>query len=141
MKRSLWVVFSIFFALNVPAYGDQSAEEILKAIVKVKSVIPENALTARTLGTEREGHGVVIDSKGHILTIGYLIVEAESIEVVGPEGKKVDATFVGYDYTTGFGLLRVDKPLTVEPMKLGESAKVSQGDPVLVAGYGGADSV
>lgn len=141
MKRSLLVVFFIFFALNAPAYGEQSAEEILKAIVKIKSVIPASAFTARTLGTEREGNGVVIDSKGHILTIGYLIVEAETLEVTTGEGKTISASFVGYDHDTGFGLLKTDQPLPITPMKLGKSSEVKQGDPILMAGYGGTESV
>jgi len=141
MKRSLLVVFSIFFTLISSAYGEQSAEEILKAIVKIKSVIPENALTAKTLGTEREGNGVVIDSKGHILTIGYLIVEAETLEVTTGEGKPISASFVGYDHDTGFGLLKTDPPLAVTPMKLGKSSEVKQGDPILMAGHGGTESV
>jgi S1-C subfamily serine protease len=141
MKRSLLAAFSIFFVLMGPAYGEQSAEEILKAIVKIKAVIPEGAFTARTLGTEREGNGVVIDSKGHILTIGYLIIEAETLEVTTGEGKTISASFVGYDHETGFGLLRATQPLTIKPMKLGKSSEVKQGDPILMAGYGGMESV
>ena len=141
MKRSLLVVFFVFITLMSSAYGDQSAEEILKAIVKIKSVIPQNALTAKTLGTEREGNGVVIDSKGHILTIGYLIVEAETLAVTTGEGKPISASFVGYDHDTGFGLLKTDQPLAVTPMKLGKSSEVKQGDPILMAGHGGTESV
>jgi S1-C subfamily serine protease len=142
MKRIyLTVIFVIIIAFGVPAYADQAAEEILKAIVKIRSIVPKDAHTARTLGTEREGSGVVIDLKGHILTIGYLIVEAETIEVIGPEGKPINATYVGYDYNTGFGLLRTDKPLNVEPMKLGQSSEAKEGEPMLIAGHGGADSV
>lgn len=142
MKRSfLSVIFAVSIVFSMPVYADQTPEEILKAVVKIRSIIPKEAHTASTLGTEREGNGVVIDSKGHILTTGYLIVEAETIEVVSPEGKTFNAIFVGYDHSTGFGLLRTDKPLSVEPMKLGESSKVKEGEPVLVAGYGGADSV
>ena len=142
MKRIfLTVIFAVLIAFCVPAYADQAAEEILKAIVKIRSIVPNDAHTARTLGTEREGSGVVIDSKGHILTIGYLIVEAETIEVVGPEGKPIDATFVGYDYNTGFGLLRTNKPLNVVPIKLGQSSEVKEGEPILIAGHGGTDAV
>jgi S1-C subfamily serine protease len=137
----LLVILAVLIAFGIPAYADQSAEEILKAIVKIQAIIPGDAHTARTLGTEREGNGVVIDSKGHILTIGYLIVEAETIQVVGAEDKPVKATFVGYDHKTGFGLLRADEPLGVAPMKLGQSSEVKEGDPVLVAGHGGRDSV
>ena len=142
MKRiCLTVIFAVFIALCAPAYADQAAEEILKAVVKIRSIVPKDARSARTLGTEREGNGVVIDSKGHILTIGYLISDAETIEVTGPEGKAIKATFVGYDQNTGFGLLRTDKPLNVVPIKLGQSSAVKEGEPILIAGYGGKDSV
>ena len=141
MKRCcLLLMGAIFLALAVPAYADQAAADILKAVVKIRAIVPKEARTASTLGTEREGHGVLIDSKGYILTIGYLIVEAETIEVFGPEDKPINATFVGYDHNTGFGLLKTDKPLDVGPMKLGDSSKVKEGDPVLVAGHGGKDS-
>jgi S1-C subfamily serine protease len=132
-------MIAIFIAFGMPAYADQDAKEILKAIVKIRSIIPKDAHTASTLGTEREGNGVVIDSKGHVLTIGYLIVEAETIEVTGPEGKPINANFVGYDHNTGFGLLRTEKPLNVRPLKLGKSSNVKEGEPVLVAGHGGED--
>jgi S1-C subfamily serine protease len=56
---------------------------------------------------------VVIDDKGHILTIGYLILEAEAIEVIGAQGDPVKASFVAYDYKTGFGILRADPPLFI----------------------------
>lgn len=131
----------VLIAWCVPAYAEQDAKEILKAVVKIRTVIPKDAHSAGTLGTEREGNGVVIDSKGHILTIGYLIAEAETIEVTGPEDKPVKATFIGYDHNTGFGLLRTEKPLEVVPMKLGQSSEVKEGEPVLVAGYGGTDSI
>jgi len=142
MKRiCLTVIFIVLIAFCAPLYADQAAEEILKAVVKIRSIVPQDARSARTLGTEREGNGVVIDSKGHILTIGYLISDAETIEVTGPEGKPIKATFVGYDQNTGFGLLRTDKPLNVQPIKLGQSSAVKEGEPILVAGYGGKDSV
>lgn len=136
----LGVILAILITLSTPAHGDQTAEEILKAVVKIRSIIPKDAHTANTLGTEREGNGVVIDSEGLILTIGYIIVEAETIEVIGSDGKPITATFVGYDHSTGFGLLRTDKPLNVVPLKLGQSSTVKVGDPILVAGSGGPDS-
>jgi S1-C subfamily serine protease len=84
---------------------------------------------------------VVIDDKGHILTIGYLILEAEAIEVIGAQGDPVKARFVAYDYKTGFGLLRADPPLAVKPLKLGQSSQLKAGDPILVVGFGGAEAV
>jgi S1-C subfamily serine protease len=140
-KTILTILIVISIAISQSAYADQEAKEILKAIVKIKAIIPEGAQSAKTLGTEREGNGIVIDSKGHILTTGYLIVESESIEVTPQEGKPVSATFVGYDHTTGFGLLKTETPLNVKPMKMGQSSKVKEGEPVLIAGFGGEDAV
>lgn len=135
------IIYIVIMIMIGPAYAQQEAEEILKAIVKVKSTIPSEARTARVLGTTREGHGVLIDSDGHILTIGYLILESESIEVVDQNGKTIHATYIGYDHRTGFGILRADEDLGVSPMEIGQSSKIKEGDPVLVAGYGGADAV
>ncbi len=142
MKRlSLFLLLMAGILLGGYAHAQDVPENILKAIVSIRATIPKEAYTAGTLGTERQGHGVLIDEKGLIVTIGYLIVEAETIEVLGPEGKTVEATFVGYDHETGFGLLRASKPISAEPMKLGEPSKVKEGDSVIVAIYGGSDSV
>jgi len=139
-RRWIGIFLVILIGWSVSAYADQTAEEILKAVVKIRSVIPKEAHTASTLGTEREGSGVIIDSEGLILTIGYLIVEAETIEVTGIEGNAISAKFIGYDHNTGFGLLRTDKPLDVMPLKLGQSSTLKVGDPVLIAGHGGTDT-
>jgi S1-C subfamily serine protease len=142
MKRGcLAVLGAILIGLSIPVHAEQDPKEILRAVVKIRSVIPDYARSASTLGTEREGSGVVIDSQGHILTIGYLITEAETIEVTGLEGKPIRAAAVGYDHRTGFGLLRADNPLPVVPMGMGQSSEVKEGDPVLVVSFGGMDSV
>jgi S1-C subfamily serine protease len=142
MKRGcLSLICCLLIALAGPVYSAQGLEDVFKAVVKIRALVPRDARTAGTLGTEREGNGVVIDSKGHVLTIGYLVVEAETIEVVGPGGKSVSATFVAYDHETGFGLIRTKQPLNVEPVKLGASANLKVGDPVLVGGLGGAEAV
>ena len=144
----LWVIGVIWVMVLssvVPAYADQDAKqqgkEILRAVVKIRAVIPDYARSAKTLGTEREGSGVFIDSKGHILTIGYLIMEAETLEVFGPDGKGISATPVGYDHKTGFGILKVDKVLEVKPIEFGKSSEVKEGDLIIVASHGGEEGV
>ena len=142
MKRIIFLI--IMVRLVMMADGGQAqeqAEDILKAVVKVRAVIPDTAVTAPLLGTEREGNGILIDSDGTIHTIGYLILEAQTIEVIDPEDKVIEAKFIGYDYDTGFGLIRADKLFDVKPLKLGESSGLKQGDPALVAGYKGSEDV
>ncbi len=134
-------IFIVVIILIMPAHAQQEAEQLLKAVVKVKSTVPDEARTAGVLGTTREGNGVLIDSDGHILTIGYLILEAAGIEVVDQEGQKIPARYIGYDHKTGFGLIRADKTLNITPIELGQSSDIKAGDPVLVIGHGGVDSV
>ncbi|MFQ5902312.1 MAG: S1C family serine protease [Candidatus Binatia bacterium] len=137
----LFAVLTIFIVLGEPVYGAEAANKVFAAVVKVHSDVPADARTARSLGTEREGSGVVIDSGGLVLTIGYLILEAMRAEVVGPSGKPINAKIIGYDHNTGFGLLRATKPLGVTPMKFGKSSVVSERDEVIVASHGGTNSV
>ncbi|MGO9309435.1 MAG: S1C family serine protease [Spirochaetia bacterium] len=107
----------------------------MKALVRVRVTVPEGATTARTLGTEREGNGILIDSSGLILTIGYLIVEADRIEVQAATGT-FPADFVGYDADTGFGLVQARALAGQAPMPLGESSRVEVGDSLQVGGFG-----
>ncbi len=131
----------LFVAAITPVGAEQSPEKLLKAVVKIRSKIPSDARTAQALGTEREGNGILISADGLVLTIGYLILEAEHIEITGPGGKSAAASFVGYDHETGFGLVRSTIKLDAAPMGLGDSKEVIEGDPALVVGYGGAEAV
>lgn len=141
MKRlCLMIVVIVFLSLNCRAFANSNAEEILNAVVKIHSIIPKGTSSTETLGTEREGNGVVIDAEGTILTLSYLVRDAEMIEVLGPEGEPVNATLAGYDYATGFAILRTDKPLGVAPIKFGQSSTVKTGDPILVARFGGGEA-
>ena len=107
------------------------------SVVLLRATAPKDARSANSLGVRREGSGIVIDNSGLILTIGYLILEAEGIEIVPADGKAVPATVVGYDHTTGFGLVRASLPLTIKPIELGDSAALPEREPVLIAGFDG----
>jgi serine protease Do len=111
--------------------------ELLSGVVHMKVFINPDGRTAQSLGREREGSAIVIDSNGLILTIGYLMVEAHSAEVTTNDGQDVPADIVGYDHQSGFGLLRAVAPLKVQPLAFGRSAELKERDPVVVAGFGG----
>jgi S1-C subfamily serine protease len=112
-------------------------DQLLAAVVGVRARVPENARTASALGTERVGSGIVIDANGLIVTIGYLILEASHVEVSVGNEKIMPAEILAYDHETGIGLLRASEPVGVAPMRLGDSARLGQGDQLLVSGYGG----
>ena len=107
------------------------------SVVKVKSKTVANARSTRALGTQREGTGVVIDSDGLVLTIGYLITEAETVELSTADGKSFPATVVGYHNATGFGLLKALRPLPIKPVQFGQSGNIGERELVLIVGFDG----
>jgi len=129
-----------FFALALVGAAQaqtRSLEDIVAAVVQVRTQIEPDGRTVATLGRAREGSGVVIGEDGLVLTIGYLMVEARSAEIVTSEGRTVPAMIVGYDHESGFGLLRALLPLRAAPLSLGRAAELKERDPVLVASAGG----
>ncbi|MCJ9702933.1 S1C family serine protease, partial [Bradyrhizobium sp. SHOUNA76] len=105
---------------NQPRAGDYGfdLDRALASVVGLHAIIPPDAFSAETLGTERAGNGVVIDD-GLVLTIGYLITEAESVWLHRADGRVVEGHALGFDSETGFGLVQALGPLDVEPLPLG----------------------
>jgi serine protease Do len=123
-------------ASSPPAY--QSMLDALtkanQAVVGVQVVAAEGARSVETLGKQRRGSGVVIGPDGLILTIGYLMLEADAIQVVTHDDRVVPARAVGYDLATGFGLIRPLLPLRGIPaVQLGSTAQVEAGEPLMAA--------
>ena len=116
--------------------AEAAAAETLSAVVRVKTKIIANARSAATLGTEREGSGVLV-REGYVATIGYLVIESEAIEVTGADGRSVPAALAGYDHASGFGLLKLLAPLAGKPLPIGDSSVAAEREAVLVASYGG----
>ena len=114
-------------------------DQLLSAIVHIKTTINPDGRSVDSLGHTREGSAIVIDNDGLILTIGYLMVEAQGAEVITKDGRAVPAQVVGYDHESGFGLLRALVPLNVRPLPLGHSADLAEQAPVVIAGYGGPE--
>ena len=111
-------------------------ERALSAVVGLHSLIPSDAFTADTLGTERAGNGVLIDD-GLILTIGYLITEAETIWLHLGDGRVVAGHALGFDQETGFGLVQALGKIDLPALTLGSSRAVEVGERVVVGGAGG----
>ncbi len=107
------------------------------SVVKVSSKVIPNARSSETLGNRREGTGVVIDASGLVMTIGYLIIEAENVELSTADGKVFPATVIGYDNATGLGLVRALTPLPVKPVNFGQSESAKEREMVLIVGFDG----
>ena len=106
---------------------------LLRSVVAVRATVPDDAFTANALGTRREGSGVVIRGDGLVLTIGYLITEAEEVWLTDQDGRVVPAHALAYDQETGFGLVQALAPLGLPAVALGDAEKAKVGDPVVFA--------
>ena len=112
-------------------------DRALASVVALEARIPDDAFTAQGLGTERIGNGVVIGPNGLVLTIGYLITEAEEIVLTRNDGRRVQAHALGADPVTGFGLVQALEPLDLPVLPIGKSSSLTGDSPVVIAGAGG----
>jgi S1-C subfamily serine protease len=119
-----------------PGEYDFDLEQALTSIVGLRTIVPGDAFTAEVLGTERGGHGVVIQD-GIVLTIGYLITEAEQVWISVGDDRVIPGHPLGYDTATGFGLVQALGRLDVPSLPLGQSASAELGSRVIMAGSGG----
>jgi len=121
-----------------PEADDLSAEvrRSLESVVSLQAEIPEDAFTAPVLGVKRAGSGVAIDDDGLVLTIGYLITEAETIWLTTPEGRLVPAHPLAIDQESGLGLAQALDRLGLPAVPLGRSQDAQVGDPVVIASGG-----
>jgi S1-C subfamily serine protease len=119
----------------------QSLVDAANAVVTVRMKALANARSSATLGDERIGSGVAIAPSGLVLTIGYLILEADSVELTTNEGHTVPATVAAYDHATGFGLLRPMAALGVKPIRIGSSRAVDELERLMIIAGGGEDSI
>lgn len=122
-----------------PKPGDYAydLDSALTSVVGLRAIIPADAFTAETLGTERGGNGVLIRSDGLVLTIGYLVTEAESVWLHLFDGRAVPGHVLSYDQETGFGLVQALARLDLPALALGDSGAAQLGERVVVGGAGG----
>ena len=114
-------------------------ERTLRAVVGLRANVPADAFTAGSLGTERQGSGAVIREDGLVLTIGYLITEAETVWLITADGRAVPGHALAFDQTTGFGLVQALGRLNLPALELGNSDAVNLGAAAIVAAGGGRE--
>jgi len=136
--RTLALALSVCLAA-LPAAAQDKPEDTLGAVVGVSAKIQANARSAETLGLQRNGTGALV-RKDYVLTIGYLVIEAEAIQVTGADGRTMPATVAGYDHASGFALLKIVGTLGAKPLPLGDSVALGERDPAMVASAAARDS-
>lgn len=123
------------------AARSRALQRAQQAVLGVQAVAVDDARSARTLGKARSGSGVVIGADGLVLTIGYLVLEAEEVALVLDDGRLVPARVLGYDVATGFGLLQALAPLGLEHVPMGRSGAVVPQEPLMIASGGAEGAV
>ena len=118
---------------------DFDLERCLSSVLVLESKISSEAFSAKSLGTERLGNAVVIGAEGLMLTIGYLVTEADEVTVTTNAGVRIPAHVLGVDQATGFGLIHALEPLNLPALAIGDSRKVGPEAAVISAGGGGLD--
>ncbi len=140
LGRVLALGLSFLFAAVAPLHARDrepaASQAGITAVVRLKAKALPDARTAAILGTERSGSGVLVRD-GYVLTIGYLVIEADTIEITGPSGRAVPATLAAYDHASGFGLVKLATPLEAKPIALGDATQLGERDPALVIASGG----
>jgi len=134
--RALLLVLALGTSL---AAAQDKPDDTLTAVVAVHAKVRPDARSAATLGTQRRGSGALI-REGLVLTIGYLVIEAEAIQVTGADGRTLPATLAGYDHASGFGLLRIVGTLAGRPLPLGDSAALAEREPAMAVSATSRDS-
>lgn len=130
-------------AADEPSREAQSRalERAANAVVGLQARAVDGARSAGTLGRARQGSGVVIDADGLVLTIGYLVLEADQVLLVTDDDRRIPARVIAYDQATGFGLVRALAPLKLDPVPLGQARAVADEQPLMVATGGDAGAV
>jgi len=110
-------------APQFPSY----VQKVQPAVVGIKAWVPADRPSARTLGPERWGSGVIFDPAGYAVTVSYVLLDADRIEVWLRDGRKLPARLVGLDLEAGLGVLRIDGPGPFATAALGDSTTVTVG--------------
>ncbi len=138
-KKNLIIAVIYFYTISLPVnaiskntkFHKENIQNYLNSVVTISSKISNKARTAKSLGIYRQGSGVIIDEK-NILTIGYIIIEATEIIVGFKDKKKIPAKIVGYDHSSGFGLISPIIPYKLTPLKIGNSDHIQLDEPLLI---------
>lgn len=147
MWRCLFITW-LAFAAPLQAWAQAAPDTQLPAlqrasdaVVGVLATAVEDARSASTLGRKRQGSGVVISEQGLVLTIGYLILEAEQVQLLIDDGRQIPARVVAYDLATGFGLVQALVPLKLAPVPLGQPGQLALEQSLMIVSGGAQGSV
>src|SRR5256885_14229596 len=84
-------------------------KHLSRSIVHIHTSVSREHPSTRHLGDERLGTGVIVDAAGLILTVNYVVMGAQSIDVDFQKGRRAKAEIVAQEFDIGLALLRVKR--------------------------------
>jgi S1-C subfamily serine protease len=137
VSRGAWACGAAALAVSLAPAHASAVEEASRALQRASDAVIgievealDDARSSATLGAQRTGSGVVIGADGLVLTIGYLVLEADTVVLLPDDGRRVPARVVAYDVATGFGLVQALAPLRIEAAPLGRAAALAAQEPL-----------
>jgi len=125
----------VFAQAKSPAIADAAAlSRLMQSVVMVQVSVISSAPSSKTLGSYRVGSGIIID-RDTIVTVGYLLIEAETVNIVDNLGRQVPTTIIGQDPISGIGVLKALVPLKQRPVALGDSDALAAPQRLLTLGH------
>jgi S1-C subfamily serine protease len=106
---------------------------LLETVVNLHATVPRDHPSAAVLGDERMGSGVIVDAAGLILTVNYVVMGAQTVQVSFLKGRRQKAEVVAQDFETGLALVRV-KRQGLRPAVLAPTEALERGAPVVAVG-------
>ncbi|HMH77925.1 MAG TPA: S1C family serine protease [Candidatus Udaeobacter sp.] len=111
-------------------------KHLLGSVVHIHAEVPSSHPSTRIMGDERMGTGTVVDPAGLILTVNYVVMGAETLQVTLGRGRALRAEIVAQDFEIGLALLRV-KRQGLQAVPIGDSETLTRGEPVFAIGSTG----
>jgi serine protease Do len=127
-------------AQDKPTRRDDPITAVKKRDGQVTAVVGR-VLPAVVAFRDGRGSGVVVSRDGHVLTAGHVFWgDKESATLVFPDGKEVEARWLGVARDIDAGMLKIIDPGVWPHVELGQSESVQRGDWCISLGHPGGYS-
>ncbi|MDF8262716.1 trypsin-like peptidase domain-containing protein [Luteipulveratus flavus] len=93
------------------------------------------SITLKTSSGGDQGSGVILDTKGNIVTNHHVVADQGTLTVTLNDGRTYEATVVGTDASTDLAVIRLKNPPSgLKPVAIGDDKKLVVGQPVMAIG-------
>jgi len=134
----IWILISPSVSRAVTTDEQNNIDVYRKAapaVVNITSTVIQRDFFFGVVPRSGSGSGVIIDSKGYILTNNHVIENAQRIEVTLSNGNKWPGNLVGTDPYNDLAIIQIDAPSEqLQTLSLGSSQDLQVGQKVIAIG-------